>query len=201
MADRFKLYMISTNKSLTDLYNILLGKATDNKDIGPLRIAFIRDKNNGAYKRINKRFVLTTNDVYSGMKSSGYCDQNNKDIYMVEYEIRDGDKAPDDSVMHYYYPPSEQSTKSILDKLLHLCSISLLNEDDFYVNNGFVEFRDNVNYKIRTLAKIIIDTPSCRVSWCKTKAWNKIDKQFEHNILDDRFERNDRSVRFMVSEK
>lgn len=201
MADRFKLYVISTNKSLTDLYNILVGKAPNKKDIGPLRTAFVRDKNNGSYKRINKRFVLTTNDVYSGMKSSGYCDENNKEIYMLEYEIRDGDKAPLDSVMHFYYPASEDTNNDVKMKLDYLCSINLLNEEDFIVNNGIVEFKDSVDDNIRTLAKITIDTPSCRISWCKIKAWVKVKKHFNHNTTVHRIEENDRSVRFNLNDK
>lgn len=178
MSNRFKLYTVSTNKSLKDIYNILLGKASSVLDIGPLREAFTREKVTGRYRRTNRKFVLTTDDVYSGMKSSGFCDENNKDLYMTEYEIRDGDKAPNDSVMHFYYPPLESASDEVSEKLEFLMKMGLFKEDDYTVNNGIVEFDKNVSDDTRVIVKIIIDTATCRISWCKIKAFSKIGKQY-----------------------
>lgn len=178
MTDRFKLYIISTNRPLDDIYNMLLGKALSKKDIGPLREAFVREKVTGVYKKINKKFVLTTEDVYSGMKSSGFCDESNTDLYMVEYDIRDGDKAPSDSVMHYYFPPSEITIEEVGKKLEFLSKMGLFNDSEYSVQKGLVEFNNSVSENVRIIVKIIIDTANCRVSWCKIKAFNKIEKHF-----------------------
>lgn len=180
MSDRFKLYTVLTNMSLNDLYNILLGKAPSVRDIGPLREAFTREKVTGTYRKTNRKFVLTTDDVYSGMKSSGYCEESNKDLYMTEYEIRDGDKAPDDSVMHYYFPPSDSTTNNISEKLEFLSKMGLFDSTDYSVKDGLVEFVDKISENIRIMVKIIIDTANCRVSWCKIKAFAKIQKPFNH---------------------
>lgn len=181
MADRFKLYTISTNKTLVDIYNILLGKAPSVRDIGPLREAFVREKISGKYRKTNRIFVITTDDVFSGMKSSGFCNQDNKDLYMAEYEIREGDRAPNDSVMHYYYPSSEKSDEEILKKLKFIEKMGFFTETDYHLHNNIVEFHDSVPEKTRIMIKIIIDVANCRVSWCKIRAYNKIKNYFEHN--------------------
>lgn len=185
MADRFKLYTVSTNKSLNDLYNILLGKAPSVKDIGPLREAFIREKVTGLYRKTSRKFVVTTDDVYSGMKSSGYCDENNKELYMTEYEIREGDRSPSDSVMHYYFPQSDTTAGDLKEKLDFLSKMGLFRETEYSIHDCLVEFDDKVPENIRIIVKIIIDTALCRVSWCKIKAFSKIEKAFIHQCSSD----------------
>lgn len=180
MTDGFKLYTVSTSKSIDDIYNILLGKAPSILDIGPIRDAFRRERVTGKYKKINKKFVLTTDAVYSGMKSSGYCDVNNKELYMAEYEIRDDNRPPEDSVMHYYFPPSKETEDDVRDKLNFLKKMKLLNEEDYSIHDGIVEFHDKVPELTRISLKILIDTPFCRVSWCRAKAFNSVTKKFTH---------------------
>lgn len=195
MSNRFKLYTVSTDKSLNDIYNILLGKSPSILDIGPLREAFSREKVTGRYRKTKKQFVLTTDDVYSGMKSSGFCDESNNDLYMAEYEIRDGDKAPNDSVMHYYYPHSESNSEEVSEKLKFLMKMGFFGEDDYHIHDGLVEFNETVSEDIRVIVKIVIDTPTCRISWCKTKAFIKLDKHFKHTFVTQKRKRLNKNYR------
>lgn len=206
MSNRYKLYTVLTSKSLDDLHTILLGKAPSNRDIGPLREAFMREKVSGRYRKTNRKFVLTTDDVYSGMKSSGYCDPENKDLYISEYEIRDSDRAPSDSVMHYYYPHSEDTLLDMITKLDFLSKMGLFDKTDYLVHGGLVEFKDSVPNDIRVVVKILVDTVNCRVSWYKIKSFSKIVKVFQSesiashekediNIHHERNERNERNER------
>lgn len=178
MGDRFKLYIIASSKSLEELYKILLNNAPSGLDIGPMREIFIRERETGEYRRSNRRFVLTTEDVYNMMKIAGYGDEDNKLLFISEYEIRSDNRAPRDSIMHYYFPNFETNRLGIIKKLEFLRNMGLFSADDYAIHNGVVEFSDKVDLNTRIIVKIIIDTKECRVSWCKKHSFNKINHAF-----------------------
>lgn len=178
MGERFKLYIIASSKSLEELYKIILEHSPSGLDIGPLREVFIRERETGEYRRSNRRFVLTTEDVYNRMKASGYGDEDNKILFMSEYEIRPDNRAPRDSIMHFYFPNFETNRLGIMKKLEFLRDMGLFTVDDYAIHNGIVEFSNKVNPNIRIIVKIIIDTKECRVSWCKKHAFNKVNHAF-----------------------
>ena len=178
MGDRFKLYIIASVKSLDELYKIILEHAPSGLDVGPIREVFIRDRETGEYRRSNRRFVLTTEDVYNRLKVSGYGNEDNKLFFISEYEIRPDNRAPRDSLMHYYFPNFETNRLGVIKKLEFLRDMGFFTSDDYAIHNGIVEFSDKVDSNIRIIIKIIIDTKECRVSWCKKHVFSKINHAF-----------------------
>jgi hypothetical protein len=179
MGDRFKLYIITSSKCLDELYKIILEHAPSGLDVGPMREIFTREKETGIYKKSNRKFILTTEDVYNMMKEDGFTNDHNKSLYINEYEIRSDNKAPRDSTMHYFFPNFESNRLSIIKKLEFIRNMGLFTSDDYAIHDGIVEFSDIVSLRIRIIVKILIDTKECRVSWCKKHAFNKINHAFK----------------------
>lgn len=174
MGDRFKLYIIVSIKSLKELYKIILEHASTGLDVGPIRDVFNRDRETGEYKKSNRKFILTTDDVYNRLKIAGYGNEENANLFISEYEIRSDNSAPKDSLMHYYFPNSEINEKDISNKLKFFKTMGIFIDDDYAINEGIVEFSNNVSNNTRILIKILIDTKECRVSWCKKRVFNKL---------------------------
>ena len=174
MGDKFKIYIIFTSKSLEDIYKIILDNSDNVLEIGPLRKDYTRDIRTGKYLNSNRRFIILSENIYDKLVKNGYGDENNNEFYIDNYQIRGENKAPLDSVMHYYYPKSDENKIKMTEKLKFFETMGFFKSEDYKVHDCIVEFSNRVNNYFRIIIKIILDDINCRVSWCRKKTFSKI---------------------------
>ena len=179
MGDSFKLYIIYSSYSLEQISELLKSHTSSGLDIGPLRKDFTRDNKNNVYHESNRRFILMKKNIYISLSKAGFANKNNEMFYITEYEIRGENKAPRDSVMHFYFPNTETNNLSILSKMKFTDETGIINSEDYSVHDGIVEFSDKVPDYIRTIIKVAIDEKNCRVSWCKRFAYKNLSHDFD----------------------
>uniref|UniRef100_A0A6C0BC08 Uncharacterized protein n=1 Tax=viral metagenome TaxID=1070528 RepID=A0A6C0BC08_9ZZZZ len=177
MGDEFKLYIIYTSYGLEEISEILRPHIKSGFNIGPFRKDFTRDKNN-VYHESNRRFVLMKESIYLSLKESGYEDKENNDFSISEYEIRNENQAPRDSLMHFYFPSNPNNKLSVQSKMKYIDETGMINPEDYFVHDGIVEFSNRVSDQTRTIIKIAIDERNCRVSWCKRFAFRNLKRVF-----------------------
>lgn len=178
MGYQLKLYIIYSSSTFESIYEILLKHAKSPKEIGSLRCDYTRNQKSREYYISNRRFVIMTENVYTELAKAGYADSENKDFYVDEYEIRGENKAPHDSVMHYYFPDYKTHKSTIIERMKFYEGMGLFKSDDYVVHNGVVEFSNRISDYNRIIVKIILDTVDCRVSWCRKNAFARIRHSF-----------------------
>lgn len=178
MCDRFKLYIIYSNRKLKDILQLLINSTSSPSEIGPLRKDFIRNVKTGEYREIDRRYVILSDDVFNDLVKSGLTNESNTEFFIEEFTLCNENKAPKDSLMHFYFPYSNNNKKSISDKLIYIQSLGIFSSDDYFVHDGVVEFSSNVSKYTKIIIKIILDNIDCRVSWCRKGAFNNIKHKF-----------------------
>lgn len=173
MADNFKLCIIYSNKNLKELLEIILNNSSSHSEIGPLRRDYTRDSRSGKYKKSNRRFIIISMNVYRELIKNGFGDENNEEFYIDQYEIRAENKAPLDSLMHLYYPESEDNKDTLTRKIKYIETLGFLKPEDYFIHDCIIEFSNKVNEYIRIIMKIILDDVDCRVSWCRKSKFKK----------------------------
>ena len=167
-SDKFKLYIIDSDKSLSDILNIIITNTSLPSEIGPLRKDFLRHFRTDRYKENNRRFIILSEFVYQEVR--------NKDLIINIFEINRENKSPKDCTSNLYFPPG--NSNKIVNKITFLKDLGMFDSDDYYVHSSVIEFSNRVSEYTRIIIKIILDTVECRVSWCRKEAFSKIKPQF-----------------------
>lgn len=178
MDRRFKIYIIYSDIGLEDIFRKILPYIHERSELGPLRKDFTRDLKTGEYKNNNRRFVLMSEDLFKRLADSGMSNEDDEEFYICEFQIRNDNKAPKDSVMHYYFPGGHENRESMITKMKFFEELNLFNSNDYVVHDTIIEFSNRVSDYIRVMVKIITDDKNCRVSWCRKKAFNRIKHSF-----------------------
>lgn len=174
-SDKFKLYIVYSDKCLNDILNLIIANTSSPSEIGPLRKDFLRHIKTGRYKENNRRFVILSDSVYQDLQKSG-CSDENSDFYIERFEIRRENNSPKDCTSNLYFPPG--NANKIVNKIIFLKDIGLFDSDDYHIHDTVIEFSNRVSEYTRIIVKIILDTVECRVSWCRKEAFRKIKNRF-----------------------
>lgn len=178
MGDRFKLYIIYSELGLTEITKLIAVHTSYPEEMGPMRKDYTRNVKTGMYQESNRRFIIITENLFNKLKEAGYNNEDNETFYIDEYEIRNSNRSPGDSVMHYYYPDYENNKPAIKSRLEFIQKLGLFSENDYVVHDSVVEFSNKVNEYTRIIIKIILDDVKCRVSWCRKVAFKNIEHAF-----------------------
>lgn len=173
-SDKFKLYIIHTEKPLKEVLDIILSSTSSPSEIGPLRKDFLRHVKTGRYKENNRRFVILSDSVYEDLQKAGLS--NESDFFIEKFEIRRENRSPKDCTPHLYFPPGNEN--KIVNKITFLKELGMFDSDDYYIHETVIEFSNRISDYTRIIVKIIFDTVECRVSWCRKEAFNKIKHNF-----------------------
>lgn len=178
MGDMFKLYIIYSKLGLADILGKICSYASSPEEVSSIRKDFTRNSKTGEYIRSNRRFIIVHDSVFEKLKTDGYNSEDGKDFFITQYEIRESNRAPNDCVMHYYFPNHQENKLEMIKKIEHMSNMGLFSVNDYVVHDGVIEFSPRVNDYIRIIVKIVLDTIECRVSWCRKKAFGTITRVF-----------------------
>lgn len=178
MERRFKIYIIYSDFSLEDILAKFLPYIHKKSELGSLRKDFTRDIKTGEYRSNNRRFVLMSEELFERLSDAGMSNEENEDFCICEFQIRNDNKSPKDSVMHYYFPYSVDNKEKIIAKLKFFEDLEIINSSDYFIHDTIVEFSNRVSDYTKVIIKIIIDDKDCRVSWCRKRVFNRIKHVF-----------------------
>lgn len=179
MCDKFKLYVIYSNRNLNDIMQLFMNSTKKPLEIGPLRKDFMRNIETGEYRETNIRYIILSDDVFEDLKTAGLSDENNEEFFIEEFNILKEYEAPKDCIKHFYFPYSNDNKDSIMNKLSDIQKLGFIQRSDYFVHNGVVEFSNSITYYHKIIIKIILDNVECRVSWCRMNVFNKIKRKFK----------------------
>lgn len=172
---KYNLFTIETNLGINDLINFLETFCRCDDQIVSVIKDFYRDPETREYYENGKKLAILDEELFKVVKTH---------ISIEKYKIgREHYANKNSSVMHFYYPLSKDydNNKLLSKKMECLSSFGIVSRNDWYIhkNEGICEFSTNVDAKTRIILKLILDSPSdFRVSWCRLKLFQKIEKHF-----------------------
>lgn len=173
--NKYNLFMIETGMEIRDLISFLEKFCRSDDQIVSIIKDFYRDPVSREYFENGKKLAIIDEELFKNCRNR---------IKIMRYRIGKEHWAnKNTSVMHFYYPLSEScdNNRILTKKLECLASFGILSQNQWYIhkNEGVCEFSNNVDNRVRLMIKLILDSPSdFRVSWCRNKLFDKIEKHF-----------------------
>jgi len=178
MEDFYNLYIVYSTSDVQTIFKCLYSYIKTKDQIGPLKKDFTRNTKTGKYVESNRTIILIKKSLYQILKREGFGKQNEYDFMITDYQIREDNHPPKDSVPHLFFPintnlsSSLSSIEIIETKLKYLSQMKMISLDSWIIKKeGLVIFTSKVDILDRIKIKIILDDveDGFRVSWCKKK--------------------------------
>ena len=190
--DNYNLYIIYSKQSIPDILNCLYSYTSSENPIdqlGPIRKDFTRDSKTRKYIESNRKLTLIKKSLFNILEENGLGKNNSYDFLISEYDIREDNYPPKDSVAQLFFPLKKGDMKvspivMIIEKMKYLEKMGIINTEQYKIkNNGIITFTDEINIITRIHIKIILDDveDGFRISWCK--------KKYFYNIRDTRVDK------------
>ena len=178
MSEEYDLFIIESEMNINRIFTFLNEHSDVDNSIIVIVKDFYRDPNTKEYFENGLKLAILHISLFKNLRKIKTGFKISKYVIRPDQYHNVKNSAP-----HFYYPCDDKRNNDVvMRKMKCFSDFGLIDKESWFIHEqyGVCEFSSSISRKKRIMIKLILDSPrDFRVSWCRLKLFNKIQRVFE----------------------